>query len=99
MAAGLFGFLDAHYLRQERAFRALYRAAVENRVDEYDMNNRVFYGKPNRDEDDLREENCNWPKIICSWSVLGFYAPVIALGVVVVLCSASWPATACTPLG
>jgi len=42
-AVGLFAFLDAHYLRQERAFRALYRAAVAGSVAVYEMNNGPYF--------------------------------------------------------
>jgi histidine triad (HIT) family protein len=83
----LFGTLDAHYLRQERAFRALYRAAVERRVPVYEMNSGRFFGKPNRDEDDERHENCKWRHVIFSWSVGGFYGPIVTLGGVLICCA------------
>lgn len=80
----LFATLDARYLREERAFRALFRRASKNRGRVFDMNSRAFYGKPNDDEKDRREENCRWPKIVWSWSLAGFYGPLAAVGVVVI---------------
>lgn len=79
-AALLFAFLDAQYLRQERAFRALYRAAVARSVQVYDMNSGLYYGKHNGDTDDQRQVNCRWTKIIFSWTIFGFYGPVLLAG-------------------
>lgn len=81
-AAFLFAFIDARYLREERAFRVLFRRAVAGSVPVYEMNSRAYYGKPNGDEEDLRAENCRWRAILPSWSILGFYGPVIAAGLV-----------------
>ncbi|MCU1509513.1 MAG: hypothetical protein JWQ12_1778 [Glaciihabitans sp.] len=83
-AVCLFAFLDARYLREERAFRALFSRASRGRGRVYDMNSRAFYGKPNDDKKDRREENCRWRKIIWSWSLAGFYLPVAAVGVIVI---------------
>lgn len=83
-AAILFAFLDARYLREERAFRVLFRRAVAGTVPLYEMNSRAYYGKPNGDDEDLRSENCRWRAIIPSWSVLGFYGPVAAAGVLLI---------------
>lgn len=82
-AVVLFAFLDASYLRQERAFRALYRSVVAGRATPYNMDNSVFYGKQNGDEDDQREENCQWYNVIWSWSLAGFYLPFTAVGVLI----------------
>lgn len=89
-AAVLFGALDAQYLRQERAFRALYRAAVNGRIPTYEMNNRPYFCKPNRDETDEREESCRWAALLWSWSISGFYMPIIAAGgaIALVTCQA-----------
>lgn len=76
----LFATLDAQYLRQERAFRALYRAASEGRVTTYEMANSSYYNKPNGDEEDKRSENCGWDKVVFSWSLAGFYGPVVLFG-------------------
>lgn len=80
-----FGFLDAHYLRQERAFRALYRAAIDRRVPIYEMNNSVYYGKSNGDDEDEREENCRWQRVLWSWSIAGFYLPILGVGAIVAI--------------
>jgi len=82
-AAGLFAFLDAHYLRQERAFRALYRAAVQGTVATYEMSNGSYFRKPSGGENDQREKNCRWPAVIKSWSLGGFYGPLIVVGLIV----------------
>lgn len=79
----MFGTLDAHYLRQERAFRALYRAAIEGRVPTYEMNNAPYYCKENNDGHDERQENCRWCRVFLSWSVGGFYGPILVAGVIV----------------
>jgi len=81
----LFGFLDTQYLRQERAFRALYRAAVEGKVAVYEMTNVPYYNKPNGDEEDRREENCQWGSVIRSWSVTHFYGPLVVVGIIVLV--------------
>lgn len=80
----LFAFVDAQYLRQERAFRALYRAAVVGRVALFEMSPARYFNKPNQDEDDERAENCRWGKVIWSWSLAGFYGPMAALGLVLI---------------
>jgi len=79
-AVVLFALLDAGYLRQERAFRALYQAAVQGKVKPYDMNSSRFYSRPNGDAEDQRAVNCEWNQIIWSWSLAGFYVPVALLG-------------------
>lgn len=80
VAVLLFAVMDAGYLRLERAFRALYRDVAAGRRRDYDMNPRRYLDKINADEDDQREENCRWGKVIWSWSLAGFYGPLIALG-------------------
>jgi hypothetical protein len=82
-AVGLFTFLDAHYLRQERAFRALYRAAVAGTVPVYEMSNAPYFRKPSGDDDDPRAENCTWSAVIKSWSLGGFYGPLLLVGLIV----------------
>jgi len=84
-AVGLFAFLDAHYLRQERAFRALYRAAVAGSVAVYEMNNGPYFRRPNGDDQDQREENCRWPVVIKSWALGGFYGPLLLVGLLVLV--------------
>jgi histidine triad (HIT) family protein len=86
-AVMVFAFLDAHYLRQERAFRALYRDAVADNVAVYEMSTRRYIRKPDQltgdtEAGDLRDENCRWPSVVRSWSVAGFYGPFLAIGIV-----------------
>lgn len=85
VAAGIFGILDAHYLRQERAYRVLFKAVAAGKVGDYDMNARRYFHKPNGDDDDERDENCRWRFVIYSWALGGFYGPMIAVGVAVAI--------------
>lgn len=64
--------LDMHYLYQERLFRCLFRAVVNNTAADYDMNKDNYKGQATR-LDTYR-----------SWSVLGFYLPLLLTGLVVV---------------
>ncbi len=80
-AATLFGTLDAHYLRQERAFRGLFRAAVAESIPVYEMDNRPYYSKPAGNSEDQRERNCGWRPVTWSWSIAGFYLPIVILGI------------------
>ena len=84
-AVGLFAFLDAHYLRQERAFRALYRAAVAGSIPIYDMNNRRYFGRPGSAAEDLRDGNCSWKAVITSWALGWFYGPLVIVGLLVLI--------------
>jgi hypothetical protein len=85
VAIAVFGVLDAHYLRQERAFRVLFREVARNKVRDYDMNVKRYFHKPNGDEDDERDENCHWWHVICSWALLGFYGPLVVVGAAVIV--------------
>jgi len=82
-AVAIFAVLDAQYLRQERAYRVLFRAVAENRVSGYDLNARRYFHKPNGDDEDERHENCQWRHIIWSWSLAGFHGPLAVTGAVV----------------
>lgn len=84
-AAVLFGTLDTHYLRQERAFRALYRQAVDGHVTTYEMSNAPYFSKPNGDQADERQENCRWIKVLMSWSIAGFYLPLVSVGTLITI--------------
>ncbi|MDM7886529.1 hypothetical protein QUG92_15570 [Curtobacterium sp. RHCKG23] len=84
-ATSVFAVLDAGYLRQERAFRALYQAASQGKVAAYDMNVARYYNRSNADNQDVRAANCEWRKIIWSWSLAGFYVPVVSLGSLFIL--------------
>lgn len=79
-----FAALDAHYLRLERAFRALFRKAVAGDVTVYEMNPRPYFHTANGDPADLREENCRWSKVVWSWSVAGFYGVFLIAGLLIV---------------
>lgn len=81
----VFGVLDGHYLRQERAFRVLFRQIASGNIGGYDMNPNRYFHKPNGDEDDERDENCRWWHVICSWALMGFYGPLAGVGVVVIV--------------
>lgn len=63
--------LDTRYLREERLFIALFRAANESKVAPFDMNKDAF-----------RAEVDSYGKTLRSWSVLRFYLPFLVLGVV-----------------
>ncbi|MEE2036112.1 HIT domain-containing protein [Nocardiopsis sp. CT-R113] len=72
----VFGFLDANYLKQERAFRRLYdKVASGARIPHFSMNpslaapdgNRVNYW-PDRED-------------ILSWAIAPVYGPLLAIGV------------------
>ncbi len=64
--------LDMHYLYEERLFRCLFRAVVEGTATNYDMNKDRYKGEATRKD--------TW----MSWSVLGFYLPVLLTGILVV---------------
>lgn len=89
LATALFAALDSRYLREERAFRALYQRAAQDKGRLYDMNSRQFYGKPNGDKKDRRQVNCQWNSVFWSWTVAGFYIPAfgvaVAVGLIVLL--------------
>jgi len=80
----LFMLLDARYLREERAFRALFTRASQGNVRLYDMNTKPYYGKANGDAEDLRQINCRWRSVLKSWTIAGFYIPAAVVGIVVV---------------
>lgn len=86
-AVVIFGLLDANYLRQERAFRALYRDAAESKVRAYDMNVGKYLRPPAEGCEDRRERYCKWTSIARSWSVAGFYGPLFCVGAVAAIFS------------
>ncbi len=63
-----FGILDAHYLRQERLFRFLYDDARRGRLEVYAM-----------PKDSYKDRSSTW-RALRSWSVAGFYAPLMIVG-------------------
>jgi histidine triad (HIT) family protein len=82
-AVALFAFLDARYLREERAFRALFRRAAHDKGRLFDMNSSVYYGRKNGGPNDRRVENCEWRHVFWSWSVAGFYGSIAAVGLAI----------------
>lgn len=62
--------LDSRYLHQERLFRRLYESARTGDVDVFSM-----------DKDSCRPTVTLW-SAIASWSILGFYGPLFAVGFV-----------------
>jgi hypothetical protein len=64
----LFGVLDSYYLREERLFRYLYDDARRGQVEVYSMNKNDYSGK------------CMRRSVIRSWSVFGFYGPLLLVG-------------------
>lgn len=81
LAVLLFGFLDARYLREERKFRALYEDARSGRVAVYDMNTQPYI-----DSNGPRfAAACGWRSVLRSWSLWGFYAPLLAVAAAVVV--------------
>lgn len=72
-----FGYLDARYLRLERAFRVLF-----NQLRDSDWTVRPSFDL------DLKSEHFRrhpFIRAICTWTVLGFYGPLL-IGVVIVYC-------------
>jgi len=63
-----FGLLDSYYLREERLFRCLYNAARKGQVEVYSMQKDEYAAK------------CNRREVVCSWSVIGFYVPLVIVG-------------------
>jgi hypothetical protein len=62
-----FGTLDSYYLREERLFRYLYDARQGN-IEVYSMNKNDYSVK------------CDRRSVVRSWSVLGFYGPLLLVG-------------------
>jgi hypothetical protein len=63
-----FGLLDSYYLREERLFRCLYDEARTGAIEVYSM------------KKDAYAERCTHRQVIRSWSVLGFYGPLLLVG-------------------
>lgn len=65
-----FGLLDSYYLREERLFRCLYNDARKGQVEVYSMDKNAYSSR------------CRRWSVIRSWSVLGFYGPLLLVGAV-----------------
>jgi hypothetical protein len=63
-----FGILDSYYLREERLFRYLYDDARKGNVEVYSMNKNDYSSR------------CKRRNVIRSWSLLGFYGPLLLVG-------------------
>jgi hypothetical protein len=79
-AVVMFAIMDARYLRLERAYRALYNSAVQDRAELFDMNVSRFFDRTNGDPEDLQAVNSEWHQIVWSWSIAGFYLPLFIAG-------------------
>lgn len=94
-ASLLFAYLDANYLRQEKRFRSLYKAVAEGKSQiatfsllPDDLPPEV----PTKEKGDWPAATPAWinrllpgPSVWFSWSILPFYLPVVAVGLVGVL--------------
>ncbi|MFF1530931.1 hypothetical protein [Cellulomonas sp. NPDC058312] len=69
--AAAFWVLDTYFLRQERAFRAMFRDVAAKRVAQFKMNPRPY-----------AQREPWWPAMF-SLSLLGFYGAIVVLTVVV----------------
>lgn len=74
-----FGVLDSYYLREERLFRYLYDDARRGLVEVYSMNKNDYAGR------------CTRGCVFRSWSVCGFYGPLLLVG----LAALVWSLLAC----
>lgn len=99
MAVMIFAFLDANYLRQEKAYRKLYDAVAGLGYTENQT--RVvppFSMDPSDADDPILENSTFWRKsaqiwrrwmpkwtVWCSWSVAPFYGSLFVIGVVILL--------------
>lgn len=63
-----FGILDSYYLREERLFRYLYDDARRGLVEVYSMNKNDY------------ADRCTRRSVYRSWSVFGFYGPLLLVG-------------------
>jgi hypothetical protein len=68
----VFCIVDGLYLHNERKFRDLYDAIVQNTVTPLSMDTSNLENRPRN-------------KSYASWSILGFYAPLIAAGLVLLI--------------
>ncbi|HEX6686061.1 MAG TPA: hypothetical protein VF062_25010 [Candidatus Limnocylindrales bacterium] len=93
-AVGLFAYLDANYLRQERRFRRLYKAVAEgkNEITIFSLNpDDVTLDGNGKSTEDWAKWMPRWinrflpgPDAWLSWSVGPFYLALAAVGLAVV---------------
>lgn len=77
---GFFAWLDSYYLWEERKFRSLYDDARRAKVEVYSMNKDAYAAA------------CPRLAVIKSWAIVGFYGPLLAVGLLAVLWSFIAPA-------
>jgi len=85
-ATCIVGFQAAHYLRQEKAFRALYKSAVAHKVAIYTLDiGRISDGQEDSDAQPalMSPLVIAWPATVFSWSVGGFFGPIAVGGVLI----------------
>ena len=75
----LFGFLDARYLREERRFR-FYENARRGQVETYDARTGPYTRK-----DPHYDSSCEWRSVLRSWSLWGFYGPILIAAAAVIV--------------
>jgi hypothetical protein len=68
----VFGIIDGLYLHNEKKFRDLYDAIVDNSVKPLSMDTRGLASRPKN-------------RSYLSWSILAFYAPLVVAGVVLLV--------------
>ena len=83
-AAALFSYIDAEYLRRERAFICLYRAAARGAASGFDMSPNSYLKKTNGTKD---PDFCSFGSAYFSWSVGAFYVPIGVVGIIVAVIS------------
>ena len=91
LAAGLFGFLDANYLRQEQAYRALYDAVANGTRDVPLFSLDVAHASDPTPEPVTRWErtlarlHCWIPRgrVWASWSIAPFYGVLLLVGMAI----------------
>lgn len=85
----LLASVDARYLRQERANRALFRGVAWGVVRDYDMDVGRYLGRSDGDATGARDEDSTWRGVLTSGSIGWFYGPVLAAGVLAAVTAAA----------
>jgi histidine triad (HIT) family protein len=85
----LLASVDARYLRQERANRALFRGVARGVVRDYDMDVDPYLGRSDGDATGGRDEDSTWRGVLTSGSIGWFYGPVLAAGVLAAVTAAA----------
>jgi len=90
IATVVVGWQAAHYLRQERAYRALYAAAVTARTTTFDMDISPMLQRPtsiqaNPTDGTQTPKRLSWGPVVRSWSIGGFFGVIIVGGIVIMI--------------